>query len=45
MKYETPELTTVTTAITVIQTTKQPVKNGDTPISTEESVGAYQDWE
>jgi hypothetical protein len=45
MQYETPELTALTTAINAIQSTKQPVINGDNPMQTEASVGAYPDWE
>ena len=45
MKYETPELTALATATNAIQATKQPVIDGDNPLHTESSVGAYHDWE
>jgi len=45
MKYETPAMTALTSAIDAIQATKQPVIDGDNPLHTESSVGAYHDWE
>jgi hypothetical protein len=48
MKYETPELTALTTAINAIQgpsgsKTDSPL--ADSPIMDKEGVGAYADWE
>jgi hypothetical protein len=46
MKYETPELTALTTAINAIQGVqdKKPPNIGDNPVDWE-GPGAYQDWE
>jgi len=48
MKYKTPELTALTTAINAIQSSmnKLPPTSGDSGYDVEyEGVGAYQDWE
>jgi len=45
MKYETPELTTLTLAINAIQEGKTPPVGNDTIFPDEQPVGAYQDWE
>ena len=46
MKYETPELTSLTPAINAIQEAKNmTVDQLDTPEYQEIGVGAYQDWE
>jgi hypothetical protein len=49
MKYETPEMTTLTPAINAIQgsteQSKTPTGNVDAPLDRKELIGAYADWE
>jgi len=45
MKYETPEMTPLTTAINAIQSSIQKGVNGSLDSSTNELSGAYADWE
>jgi hypothetical protein len=45
MKYETPELTALTTAINAIQSSSSKVPNHPGDSFDDEGPGAYQDWE
>jgi hypothetical protein len=48
MKYEIPELTALTTAITAIQGAvgaKMLTPFAETPMTENEGIGAYADWE
>jgi hypothetical protein len=45
MKYETPELTALTTAINAIQGAGKPIDGESDGPEFREVTGAYQDWE